>query len=234
LVYVSAIRWILFSNRPDVVSIPERFRLAQFGGSRQFLVVPTPEAEREFDELKRQFGSIFVLYEAGRARWHSIVWNGLRREPEEPDRRYVIERDYGTKSVTAETGARPRGLFGRRARDRPGGMREGRIRFVRYSAEVPPRTRPIPETRDADRGLSQEEKEARAKFEARMRVVGVCEVAQDPTLWDHGWTLSLENERACVVRIVAVNVENAVDILDNPIRSVPTVRQVLDLEGEEG
>jgi poly [ADP-ribose] polymerase 6/8 len=73
------LRWILFSNRSHLMSLPDEMRLPEFPGCLQFMtLISSPEAEETFNILKQQFGSIFLWHGSGGERWHSILRTGLK------------------------------------------------------------------------------------------------------------------------------------------------------------
>ena len=72
------LRWILLSNRSHLIRLPSHMQL---GPSRtwQFMtLISAPEAEREFQKLKAQYGSQLLFHGSPTHRWHSIIRNGLK------------------------------------------------------------------------------------------------------------------------------------------------------------
>jgi poly [ADP-ribose] polymerase 6/8 len=68
----SLLRWILFSNRAHLISLPEHLKLKEFPQHRQFLsLISNPSAEIKFQAKAKKHGS------AGE-RWHAIFRNGLK------------------------------------------------------------------------------------------------------------------------------------------------------------
>ena len=73
------LRWILLSNRSQLISLPKKYKLTQFPGTYQFMtLISTPEAEKEFKRLKASYGSMFLWHGSNGVRWHSIIRNGLK------------------------------------------------------------------------------------------------------------------------------------------------------------
>lgn len=73
------LRWILLSNRSQLISLPKQFKLPQFENTFQFMtLISTPEAEKTFKELKNDYGSMFLWHGSNGVRWHSIIRNGLK------------------------------------------------------------------------------------------------------------------------------------------------------------
>jgi hypothetical protein len=62
----------------------------------------------------------------------------------------------------------------------------------------------------------------------KLKISAICEVANDPSLQDHQWAWTLQNEKACIVRFLLVNGTFRVDLGENPITKVPKLREVLD------
>ena len=73
------LRWILLSNRSQLISLPKQYELPEFAGTFQFMtLISTPESESVFKELKNKNKSIFLWHGSNGARWHSIIRNGLK------------------------------------------------------------------------------------------------------------------------------------------------------------
>jgi uncharacterized cupin superfamily protein len=66
----------------------------------------------------------------------------------------------------------------------------------------------------------------------KLKILAICEVANDPSLQDHKWAHTLQNERACIVRFLLVSGTYRVDLIDTPITRVPKLRDVLDLHAD--
>jgi poly [ADP-ribose] polymerase 6/8 len=73
------LRWILFSNRSHLISLPDKLALPEFSGTFQFLsLISSPENEEIFMSLKQQYGSRWLFHGSSGDRWHSILRNGLK------------------------------------------------------------------------------------------------------------------------------------------------------------
>jgi hypothetical protein len=73
------LRWLLLSFQSHLISVPTQFKFAQFSAIPQFMsVLSDPPAEARFNELKAQFGSMYLWHGSGSDRWHAIIWNRLR------------------------------------------------------------------------------------------------------------------------------------------------------------
>jgi poly [ADP-ribose] polymerase 6/8 len=67
----------------------------------------------------------------------------------------------------------------------------------------------------------------------KLKILAICEVANDPSLEDHGWAWTLQNEKACIVRFLLVNGSFRVDLNETPITNIPKLREVLDLHADD-
>jgi poly [ADP-ribose] polymerase 6/8 len=70
-------------------------------------------------------------------------------------------------------------------------------------------------------------------FGRKLKIIAICEVAMDPSLQDHKWAHTLQNEKACIVRFLLVNGMFRVDLVETPITKVPKLREVLDTHADD-
>jgi hypothetical protein len=62
--------------------------------------------------------------------------------------------------------------------------------------------------------------------------LALCEVANDPSLKDHGWAHTLGNENACICRFLLVNGEFNIDTLNTTKLKVPRLKDILDSQAD--
>ena len=75
---VELLRYILFSNRNQFLSLPDKFRFKELNAQYQFMTIcSTQEAEVRFKELKQRYGSMLLWHGSHSDRWHAIFHNGL-------------------------------------------------------------------------------------------------------------------------------------------------------------
>lgn len=73
------LRWVLLSNRSQMIGLGNKLKLPIFGSSIQFLsLISTPSAEQKFKVLKEKYGSMFLFHGSAAQNWHSILRNGLK------------------------------------------------------------------------------------------------------------------------------------------------------------
>lgn len=73
------LRWILLSNRAHFITLPDKFKLSQFSQFTQLMTLTsTPEAEKEFQKRKQQYGSIFLWHGTATHRLYTIQREGLK------------------------------------------------------------------------------------------------------------------------------------------------------------
>jgi hypothetical protein len=73
------LRFILISNRPHLMCLPEHLKLKECAGTTtQFLVtVDAPDREMEFQRKKNKCGTTWLWHGSFLNRWHSILHTGL-------------------------------------------------------------------------------------------------------------------------------------------------------------
>jgi poly [ADP-ribose] polymerase 6/8 len=69
-------------------------------------------------------------------------------------------------------------------------------------------------------------------FGSNLKILALCEVVKHPTLKDHGWAHTLIEEKACICRFLLVNGEFTLDTLNQPLKKVPRLREVLDSQAD--
>lgn len=73
------LKWIIFSNRSHLITVPSHLKLKEFESAYQFLsLISTPEAEVEFQKLQKKNGSVYLFHGSEISKWHSIFRNGLK------------------------------------------------------------------------------------------------------------------------------------------------------------
>jgi poly [ADP-ribose] polymerase 6/8 len=73
----------------------------------------------------------------------------------------------------------------------------------------------------------------RSQLGRKLKILAICEVAKDPTLVDHDWAHTLQNENACIVRFLLVNGSFRVNLSERPITKVPKLKDVLDMHADD-
>ena len=74
------LRWVLLSNRSQLLSLNENLELKQFKSSRckMFMaLLSSPQKEEAFRERQQKYGSMYLWHGSAADRWHSILRNGL-------------------------------------------------------------------------------------------------------------------------------------------------------------
>ena len=73
------LRFILLSNKSQIISLPSKLRVNLFKTKHQFLtLISSWEKEEKFREYKAKYGSCFLWHGSSSDRWHSIIRNGLK------------------------------------------------------------------------------------------------------------------------------------------------------------
>lgn len=79
------LRWVLMSNRSQVISLTGNQKIPEIPTNYQFMtLIASPETEYEFLIRKDKYGSTFLWHGSGGERWHSILRNGLRNMSDVP------------------------------------------------------------------------------------------------------------------------------------------------------
>lgn len=74
------LRWVILSNKSQLIHLPEDLQLNSIGFSTQFMtLIASPQAEEAFQKKKKNNSnkSIYMWHGSGGDRWHSIIRNGL-------------------------------------------------------------------------------------------------------------------------------------------------------------
>ena len=77
---MSLLRWVILSNRAQLISLPEEMELEQFKKNhpKMFMILlSTPRKEEVFRQKQQMNGSLFLWHGSAGSRWHSILRNGL-------------------------------------------------------------------------------------------------------------------------------------------------------------
>lgn len=212
---VQLLRWVLLSNRSHLIYLPPELQLPQFKSSKQFMaLISSPESEYAFQALKEKYGSIYLWHGSNGERWHSIVRNGLKN--------YT-----GTK--LQQNGA---------------ALGEG-IYFAKDSGTSWGYSR------------ASENKYRLSKMGKQLHIISLVEIAKLPIgaevtesipcrdekgkmiaknvkgcLKDFKWAHTLTLEEGCVVRFLMVGGDFKVNVLDDPPKNVPTLKEVLNYQIE--
>lgn len=72
------LRWVLLSNRSQLISLPHELKVLQVPGAQFMTLFSTPEAEQQHISLNQRYGSLFLFHGSSGDRWHSIFRNGLK------------------------------------------------------------------------------------------------------------------------------------------------------------
>jgi poly [ADP-ribose] polymerase 6/8 len=174
-------------------------------------LISSPEAEEVFNGLKEKYGSMYLWHGSHGQRWHSILRNGLKNAT-------------GTRLQAHGAALGPGIYFARNSQaswqyshDCPNlyaGSRLGKVLHIISLCEVakiPPFGQPLSQPK---------QKRGKEAGETTSELTGA--------LTDFGWAHTLTMESACVVRFLMVGGEFARDVIDNPLKSVPTLRDVLE------
>merc|ERR1712232_11459 len=79
------VQWIMASNRTYLAPLNADQRIQAFNTDFQYLLISAPpEKEATFQELKKQYGSIFAFHGSHVGNWHSILRNGLKNASNTP------------------------------------------------------------------------------------------------------------------------------------------------------
>ena len=207
------LRWVLFSNRSHLISLPPSMRLQKFTTPHQFItLMASPEREHAFTELKKKYGSIWLFHGSCGDRWHSILRNGLKNAS-------------GTK-LQANGAALGSGIY-----------------FARQSETSWGYSRPVPNKYAAStfgKSLHIIALCEVANIPAGDIVENIPSLSGNKSnitevaghLKDHGWAHTLTLEEACIVRLLFVGGDFHVDTIANPPTNVPTLKEVLRLQAE--
>lgn len=76
---LSLLRWVLMTNKSQLISLPNSLKIPNIPTDHQFMtLISTPQNELEFQSKKKSYGSCFLWHGSGGDRWHSIFHNGLK------------------------------------------------------------------------------------------------------------------------------------------------------------
>lgn len=220
------LRWILLSNRSQLISLPEKYKLTEFPGTFQFMtLISTPEAENVFKDLKNQYGSIFLWHGSNGIRWHSIIRNGLKNCT-------------GTK-WQANGAALGSGIY--MARSSGNSWNYSQVADNHYKASKLGKKLHIIGLCEVanmiDKNSTKKQNNINgSSFPGRFHHNE--DNSNKGPLIDHGWAHTLTKEEACVVRFLFVEsrkdslndciVPFTVDIISKPPKKVPTLRDLLN------
>ncbi|OHT10390.1 UBA/TS-N domain containing protein [Tritrichomonas foetus] len=205
------LRWVLLSNRSQIISIPKVLQLREFPNTFQFMaLLSTPESEKIFKKLKSKFGSIFLWHGSDSERWHSILRNGLKNAT-------------GT-DMQANGSALGEGIyFSKESQVSWGYCKSGKPNNYKRSV------------------LGKEIIMIGLCEICNIGSDTTIDISPDPNqdpvrlhgfLKNHGWAHTLTMEKACVVRFLFVKKPNgslfSVNTLKDPPKKIPTLKDLLD------
>ena len=73
------LRWVLLTNKSQIISLPEELSIKSINSQFQFMtLISSPDLELEFLKRKEQYGSYYLWHGSAVSRWYSIVQNGLK------------------------------------------------------------------------------------------------------------------------------------------------------------
>ncbi|KAH0790001.1 UBA/TS-N domain containing protein [Histomonas meleagridis] len=78
---LSFLRWLLLSNKSQIISLPNKLLIKEIPTKYQFMtIISDQNAEVEFQEKKKKNAgkSLYMWHGSGNDRWHSIIRNGLK------------------------------------------------------------------------------------------------------------------------------------------------------------
>jgi hypothetical protein len=200
---MSLLRWVLLSNRSHLIHLPERLRLPEFPGGHQFMtLLSSQDAEDVFNTLKSQFDSFYLWHGSHGQRWHAILRTGLKNAT-------------GTK-LQANGSVLGEGIY-----------------FAKDSAVSWRYSHPAPNLY------------ANSALGKSLHIISLCEVVKLPAtpinvrlpgrevevsgcLKDHERAHTLTMEEACIVRFVMVGGQFQRDVVAQPLKAVPTLRDILE------
>ncbi|EAY12730.1 hypothetical protein TVAG_117520 [Trichomonas vaginalis G3] len=68
----------------------------------------------------------------------------------------------------------------------------------------------------------------RSAFGTNLNLIALCEVANVPDLADNGWNHTLRDTKAVVIRFLIFNMKKSIDVIKDPPKNIPTLRDVLE------
>ena len=187
---MSVLRWVILSNRAQLISLPYELELQQFKNpkTKMFMILlSTPKKEEIFRSKQQKYSSIFLWHGSAATRWHSILRNGLVNAS-------------GT-SMQLNGAALGSGIY-----------------FARSSSTS--KEYSFPQANGYKQSLLGKD----------LKCIGLCEVANVPSLKDHGWAHTLTDEEAVIVRFLLVGYDKSYDVINNPPVDLPTLKDVLDYQ----
>jgi hypothetical protein len=73
------LRWLIASNRCYLKKLTEKESIGSMNTEHQYLMLAgTPEKEKRFREMKKQYGSVWAFHGSALSSWHSIMRKGLK------------------------------------------------------------------------------------------------------------------------------------------------------------
>ena len=76
---LAVLRWVLLSQRSHIIQLPPALQIKNIPAQYQFMtLIGSPESEKEFRNLKKRHGNIFLWHGSHGERWCSIIRNGLK------------------------------------------------------------------------------------------------------------------------------------------------------------
>jgi len=204
---IALLRWILLSNRSHLISLSGDLEIPEFNSCRQFMtLISSPESEEVFNELKREFGSVFLWHGSSIDRWHSILRTGLKNGTGTPLQQNGAARGSGiylaVDSFVSRMYSRP-GAF-----DWPNSALGASPRLLALCevAQIPAEDTTIVIHRQSDGK----------------------DVTVSGRLAGHGSVYTCTMEEACVVRCVVANPDYGSPMFRHATPRIPTLEEVLE------
>jgi len=73
------LRWLIASNRCHLKKLTQKESIGDMNTDHQYLMLSgTPEKEKKFAEMKKQYSSIWAFHGSALCNWHSIMRKGLK------------------------------------------------------------------------------------------------------------------------------------------------------------
>lgn len=208
---ISLLRWILLSNRSQIISVPPGRNLVSGNCGHQFMtLLSSPEAEERFSALRAKYGSCYLWHGSHSDRWHAIL-------------RTCLKNATGS-GMQANGAALGPGIY--LARSSATSWQYSRPATNKYrNSEIGSNLHMIALCEVAN--IPSRETSAVVTFTGRN---GVTTETTSGFLKDHGWAHTLTMESACVVRFLFVGGQFSHDTLTTPPSGIPTLKEMLEAQ----
>lgn len=72
-------RWLIASNRCHLKKLTDKEQISALNTEHQYLMIAgTPDKEKKFRDMKKQYGSVWAFHGSALGNWHSIMRKGLQ------------------------------------------------------------------------------------------------------------------------------------------------------------